>query len=290
MSDYTLNKYKMETEYINQSGKLNPMKYGRAKGTILLQKYLPKITPFIDVKLLENVEQWEQIKGSYDERTSFRPDSLIGDKIVRLEGSDGMLHSIPKMFEEMKQQNPNSALLLLKTKEKQLPRYQSDGGFNVIFNMGQNIIIEFVGKGFDGRELTHGIAIHEKYQIPWERTLFIKDKKDLIKENIVGKFCVSEKHYKAQRKERIGFLIERCHYSEELLEESIPNTFTPMNSEILHQILDDVIFELYKQKNTLLLDGLTSFGVQGNIIDGKIEPWEIFRAERVIEKNIDLEK
>ena len=65
----------------------------------------------------------------------------MGDKIVRLEGSDGMLHSIPNMINEMKKQNSNSALLLLKTKEKQIPRYKDDGGFNVIFNVGQDVII-----------------------------------------------------------------------------------------------------------------------------------------------------
>ena len=33
-----------------------------------------------------------------------------------------------------------------------------DEGFNVLFNMGNNVIIELVGKGFDGHEVTQGLA------------------------------------------------------------------------------------------------------------------------------------
>lgn len=269
---------------------LNPMKFGRAKGTALLQKYLPKISPFTDIRLVEDIEQWEKIKDNYDEQTFFRPDSLIGDKIVRLDGSDGMLHSVPQMIEEMKQQNPRSALLLMKTKGKQIPRYEDDGGFNVLFTLGQNVVIEFVGKGFDGRELTHGKAVHERYQIPWERILFFEDKEDLIRERECGKYYVNQKDYEAHREERIHFLMKRCHYSREMLEENIPCNFVPMSDEILQQVLDDIILELYGQVNRLVSDGLTTFAVQGNIINGKLEPWEIFRAERLIEKDIDFSR
>lgn len=54
-------------------------------------------------------------------------------------------------------------------------------------------------------------------------------------------------------------------------------------------ILDDIIFELYKRNNDLLRDGLKTFNVQGNIVNGNIVPWEIFRPERLIAKEIKKE-
>ena len=39
-----------------------------------------------------------------------------------------------------------------------------------------------------------------------------------------------------------------------------------------------------------LRDGLMRFGVQGNIVNGNIQPWEIFRAERLVTKDIEMER
>ena len=156
-----------------------------------------------------------------------------------------MLKSVPQMIEEMKRQNPNSALLITKTKNKQIPRYEDDGGFAVLFDKDKNVIIELVGKGFDGRELTHGKTVHESYTIPWGKILYIKDKSNLVKDD------------------------------KKVLEKKIPKTYKPVENEIIKQIIEDIIFELYIKKEELSKDGLNYFLVQGNIINGKVEPWEL---------------
>ena len=63
-----------------------------------------------------------------------------------------------------------------------------------------------------------------------------------------------------------------------------------ISDDIIKKLLDDVVLEIMKKRQMILRDGLTRFGVQGNIIDGNIQPWEIFRAERLIPKDIELER
>ena len=92
-------------------------------------------------------------------------------------------------------QGPNGVVLCMKAKEKGVHRYENDGAFNILFNMGQSIIIELVGKGFDGHELTQGLALHEYYIIPWEKVLFMGNRKDLEKDEDVIKRFVDSKAY-----------------------------------------------------------------------------------------------
>lgn len=176
------------------------------------------------------------------------------------------------------------------TKEQAVHRYENDGGFNFLFNMGENIIIELVGKGFDGHELTQGLAIHERYQIPWDEVLFMKDRTDLLKSVVVGKACVTKNSYAKQREERVKFLRDICHYDIDKIEEHVPQQYKLVDNNIITRILDDVVFELMKKQSSLRQDGLKRFGVQGNLLHGRVQPWEIFRAERMVTKDIELER
>lgn len=264
--------------------KINLLDYGKARGAVYLKKYLPNLTPFTDISLVNNLKEWQQIKDSFNEHSFIRPDTLIGDKMVRLEGSDGMLSSVPKMIEEMKEQNPNSALLIVKTKNTQIPRYMDNGGFVVLFEIPNKIIIEFVGQGFDGRELTHGKAVHESFDIPWNKVLYIKNKNDLRKYSEIKKFIVNQEEYEKSREERINFLMKRCNYSRNILEENIPTKYLPVNEDIIKQVLDNIILELYIKQKQLLEDNLNYFCIQGNIINNKLEPWELFTIDRLIQK------
>ena len=105
----------------------------------------------------------------------------------------------------MEGQNPNSALLITKTKNKQIPRYEDDGGFAVLFDKVKNVIIELVGKGFDGRKLTHGKTVHESYTTPWGKILYIKDKSKLVKDKDIIRHTINQKDYDYDKKERIDF-------------------------------------------------------------------------------------
>lgn len=63
-----------------------------------------------------------------------------------------------------------------------------------------------------------------------------------------------------------------------------------VDNNIIRSILNNVIFELMQKQEMLRQDGLKRFGIQGNLIEGRVEPWEIFRAERWITKDVDMER
>ena len=259
----------------------NPMKYGKAKGIVLLQKYLPKISPFEDVKIISTIDEWNAVKDEYGDFISHRVDMPIGtNKKNAVKGTNGFKDSIQGLIEEVNKQGSEGVVLLMRTKEPPFYRYENDGGFNIFFTLDENIVIELVGKGFDGHELTQGWAMHERYIIPWDEALFIRDRIDMLKNDSVVKARVTPKCYTKQRKERIEFLRNDCHYDIADIEKNVPEQYNLIDNEIIKRIMDDVIFELITKQNLLRQDGLKKFVVQGNLLHGKVQPWEIFRTER----------
>lgn len=158
----------------------NPMKYGKAKGIVLVQKYLPRINPFKRIDIISTTEEWNAVKDKYGRFVASRVDMPIGEaKKNVVKGTSGLPESIPSLIEKVNEQSSKGVVLVMETKKQAIPRYEYDGGFNISFNTGENVIIEIVGKGFDGHELTQGLAVHERYQIPWDEVLFMRDRKDL---------------------------------------------------------------------------------------------------------------
>lgn len=269
----------------------DPMKYGKAKGIVLLQKYLPKISPFEDVKIISTIDEWNDVKDEYGDFISHRVDMPNGTpKKNAVKGTNGFKDSIQGLIEEVNKQGPEGVVLLMRTKEPPFYRYENDGGFNILFTLDENIVIELVGKGFDGHELTQGWAMHERYIIPWDEALFIRDRIDMLKNDSVVKARVTPKCYTKQRKERVEFLRTDCHYDIADIEKNVPEQYNLIDNEIIKRIMDDVILELITKHSLLKKDGLRRFAVQGNLIHGRIQPWEIFRAERWINNNIELDR
>ena len=267
------------------------MKYGKAKGIVLLQKYLPQISPFKSVDIVSTIDEWNAVKEKYGDFVAHRVDMPIGDPRKNVvQGTSGFSNSIPGLIKKVNEQSPNGVVLLMATKEQAVHRYENDGGFNILFNMGENIIIELLGKGFDGHELTQGLAIHERYQVPWDEILFMRDRIDLLKSPTVGKARVTPDCYAKQRNERVKFLRDICHYDIDKIEEHVPQQYKLIDNDIIKGILDDVVLELIKKQTSLRQDGLKRFGVQGNLLHGRAQPWEIFRAERMVTRDIDIER
>lgn len=276
------NKEKSRQFSEEESKRRNLSRYGKAKGTLLLQKYLPKLYPFNKISVIKNKEEWEKVKDQYPDRVTTRTDTLIGDaRNVRINGAGGKKELVPEMIDEIKKQNPEGVLLVLDKKTETLPRYENDGGFNVQFNDNDSVVIELTGKGFDGREITREKSVHERYVIPWDLVLFMRNKSDLMRNRHVDKYVISNEDYARSRKERIEFLKE-VDEEEEKIKRAIPEHYKPIDSDILKSILDNIVFEMYKNKTDFYRDGLRNFNVQGNIVAGKLEPWEIFRPERLI--------
>ena len=269
------------------------MQYGKAKGIVLLQKYLPKLSPFQSIDMVSNLDEWNAIKDKFGDFVPNRVDYPIGaSRKNAIAGTNGFTSGIPELLEKVNTQSENGVVLLLPLKEtvEVPPRYEDEGGFNVLFNMGSSILIELVGQGFDGHEVTQRLANHERYVIPWSEVLFIRNRKDMLKNSIVEKSHVKPEEYAKQRQERVKFLHEVVGYDLATIEAKIPQSYRLIPEDTIEALLNDVVLELMQKSGILQRDGLTRFGVQGNIINGTIQPWEIFRGERFMKKQIEMER
>ena len=82
-------------------------------------------------------------------------------------------------------------------------RYERYAGISVGVSLGNAIYIDAVGKGFDGREISKGVCVHERYYIPWFeiRGLTIEN---FHKYNI---YTIDQLDYIQTRNERIDYLL-----------------------------------------------------------------------------------
>lgn len=285
-----LNKQKSRIFFAREQEKRNLMRFRKAKGIVLASKYLPSLIPFSGLKIVSSKEEWEKIKDNYPDILTTRTDTIIGDlPIVKIDETTGSKEEIPNIIDEIKKQNPNGVLLILEKETPTNPKYENDGGFNVAFYEGDSVVIELVGKGFDSKSITREKAVHERYIIPWDEISFVKDKSDLIRRNYLvpnssTDLVVNKDEYSKQRQERLEFL-ESKHEDMFKAEKAIPTEYKPVDIQIIKGILDNIVFELYKNRNELLRDGLRNFNVQGNIVDGKTEVLEFFRHERLKERS-----
>lgn len=255
----------------------DPMKYGKARGIMLLNKFLPDVTPVANMDIISSLEDWEALKEKYSGFAFQRVDWPIGTpkpKVVY--GTNGKPDNIPHLIKKAKQDCPESVVLLMKTKKDSVYRYDYDGGFNVLFDPNKEVIIELVGKAFDGHELTYGLATHERYVIPWSETLFVTSK------NIASyrKYVVAPEEYAKQRAERIDYLINDCAYDSYTVNKRVPKTYQSLSGYLIDDLIDRIVFELYSKKDELKQLGLAKYCVQGNFVNGEVQPWEIFVPNR----------
>lgn len=257
-------------------------KYRKASGMLLLNKYLPKVTPIMHMDIVESLEEWEAVKDKYRGSSVHRTDVPFGKPVPKNEVSstNGFASEMPELLDRVKEQSPDGVVLLMATKEPVCPRYLYDGGFSVMFALGEDIAIELVGRAFDGHEVTQGLAVHEQYILPWDEVLFIKSRADLTRNRRVVAYLVSDEQYAKQRAERVDFLTKSCKYDAKLVEANVPKRVAPLSERLIRRLLDDIVLELMKQQTVLARNGLKRFGVQGNFVNGKVQPWEIFRMER----------
>lgn len=258
----------------------DPMNYGKAKGIMLLGKYLPQVTPFTQLDIVGTLAEYEEVKDKYGDFAVHRVDMPIGKSLKNaVAGTSGFANEIPALIEKVNQQDPEGVVLLLSTKRPMPPRYLYTGGFNASFTIGGELIIEFVGQGFDGHELTQGWAVHERYIVAWRDLPFVVDRPDLM-QYAIERFRVSSDAYAKQRAERISFLVDDCHYDAATVMAHVPEQYDFLRCAPINRFLRYVVFELFRQQEKLARDGLYEFGVQGNFVGGHPEPWEIFQPER----------
>ena len=185
-------------------------------------------------------------------------------------------------IEEVKSAVPDAVIILEDMKSGSNERIHTQGGVNLDIQIGDHVYIDYVGPGFDCRELCTGKAAHETWNIPWNEVPFLKD-------SAITKYKTSEisqEEYVETAKERILFLIKAFPDRKEEILQTMPKRYNGISRQIFRDVREQVIFPLWLQHEQLLRDGLGSFGVEVNVVeDGTLVPMEIEVPDRFKNKD-----
>ena len=202
-------------------------------------------------------------------------------QLYGVEGNFVKKSEVQNYIKRVKQSNPKGVTLCIDTEEGTQEKVKTDGAFNVYLQMGKKVYIDFLGKGYDMGAITKGKENHESWSIDWDDILFVTpNKMNKYRLNLI-----SDEDYFKSASRRLQHLLN-IGYSREHIKGKIPRHYSQMPLWAKEMLLDKIIFPLYCKKNELSQAGLTSFGVQGMIIDGKLFPIEFNRQVRFANKNV----
>jgi hypothetical protein len=225
-------------------------KYGKARGFLVAKRY--KLPTYSNFYIIENEEEAKLLLEQHKEQEKFcmRADTTMGNVPLGIDGKNGNRETIFEYLKEIKEKSKelgiNGAAIIYWNKGKFCPTYDTDGCFYLDYCKNRNaLIIDYVGKGWDGSFLSHGTACHETYEIPWKDILFF----DENNKNRYRKQIISEQSYSKLREDRIKDLIKDFGLSLEECNQVIPNEYKGIKSEHLRQTFNQVILPMYDRKD-----------------------------------------
>lgn len=258
----------------------------KGKGIKLISKYLPHLSVHKQLYVVNTIEEWNQIKDKLPETVTIRTDSKNGMPIPNIGGITRLKKDVDEYFERAMKIEEEPYFLCMELEEGTGERIDTLGGFLIDATMGGNVHIGYTGPCFDCRELTKGKAEHETWTIPWKDILFVKGTNHR-KWHIQ---TINQEAYTQTAIERIKFLV--YEYPERRYEiiEKMPSNYTLIKSDIIENLINQVMVPLYDRKEELLKDGLEKFDVEVNVLkNGRLVPFEICRPERFIIKKQEKE-
>lgn len=260
--------------------------YKKCKGIALVDKYLPQLTPFNKMYVIDSLEDWEKVESEF-------PITMMTARCDCPKGVNGKLPSgqtfnrdrVRGYIQEVKNSVPNAVIILQDMKKGTNERIHTQGGVCLDVKIGNYVYMDYVGQSFDCREMCLGKATHESWNIPWSEVPFMKDSAIMKYKT----FETSQEAYIETAKERIAFLIKAFPDRKDEIFETMPKRYKGISRQIFRDIREQVIFPLWMQHEQLLKDGLGSFGVEINIVeDGTLVPMEIQVPDRFKEKDNNL--
>ena len=280
-------------------GKAKMMTIGKAKGMALLDSYFKHINPFLKIYLVDTKEDWDKIQEEMPSIVTCRVGTRIGDKVIDVRGQTFAKENVPQYIKNMQKANLDEHgntisevyTIIAETQKGSGERVYTDGGFNIAFNLANfsnMTTIEWVGKGFDSVELTQNKVVHESWKNVKLEDIVMEGN---LQRNIDTYSKITEAAYKDSIKERIEFLSEsakkypeNAQYIQSEIKQYIPKTYKPMNASIMDSIINNICVPVYEQAAKMRMNGLNYFTIQGNIVDGRIIPFEIATIDRMQQK------
>lgn len=223
-------------------------RYGKARGFLLAKRY--KLPSFSNYYIVQTQDDVQSLLKMHPEQNEFfmRADAQIGSHPISVSGRNGTRESIYNFFREIEENsakvNSEGVALIYWSDGEFCHSYETDGSFYLDFCSGSKLLIDYVGKGWDGSVLSHGSVCHESFSIPWQDILLFEWKNS--NEYRIKK--VSDFEYQEQRKRRINELVSKNVLSLKDAENAIPITYRGMSKYDLEDVIRDVIFPMYQNK------------------------------------------
>lgn len=248
--------------------------YYRTSDMINLIKYFPEICSILNLVIINDELDYLENKQELENLDHIRVDSLKGRNIIR-----GIEVSGPKdvisIIRKVKEKDSEGVVVLFNFITPPSERYEKYAGISIRIDVGESIYIDAVGKGFDGREVSKSICIHERYYIPWFelRKCCIENFKEY------QTYQINNDDYYKTRLERVKFL-KSIGLDYEIFSKYIPETYEPIPDFIWLSVIKGILKPLEKKEEILLNDGFSHFAISGHTEGKDFCPWQMFDKNR----------
>ena len=251
------------------------MEYYRTSDMLNLLYFFPELSPIKDLTIVESEEDYLNNKDFLDSFNQNRVDTLKGrTPIVGIENSGGSNCFYDTLI-KVKEKDPLGVLVLFNIIGKSSERYERYAGISVGIDLGEDVIIDAVSKGFDGREVSKSICIHERYFIPWY------DLRKISVDNFkqYQTYQINNTDYQMTRIERIKFL-KSIGLNPDVFLPYIPENYQPIPDFIWLSVIKNLLKQLEKNEDILASCEFTNFAISGHTENNQFVPWQMFDKSR----------
>lgn len=256
---------------------LEMLNYHRTRDMINLLKFFPELSPIKDLYIVKSIDDYYDNLEICKNITCLRNDTLVTKPAMKSVEVKGFPYDFENIFLKVKDIDKDGVLVLFNVTNEPSERYERYAGISVGVSLGNGVYIDAVGKGFDGREVTKGLSVHERYFIPWFelRKCNIDNFKDY------RTYLITDEDYKLSRKERIEFL-KSVGISETAFWGYIPEKYEEIPNFIWIDIIKNIIKKLEDKELELRSSGMLEFAISGHTEGKYFRPWQIFDKRRYI--------
>lgn len=223
-------------------------RYGKGKGYLLAKRY--KLPVYSNFFIIENEEEAQTLLDTYKNQRDFcmRSDTAIGNIPIGIGGANGNRETMFEYIRRIKQKSnelgTKGVAIIYWDNGRFCPTHEIDGSFYLDYRSEEKLMIDYIGKGWDGSYLSHGSACHETYVIPWEDILFLDDN-NRMKYRIK---VIKPSTYSELRIARVDELVRR-RISREEVEKSIPHKYNGIKNDYFRRVVNQVIIPMYYNKD-----------------------------------------
>lgn len=259
----------------SKNDEMKMMNYYRTSEMLNLKHFFPEVSPIKEIVIVENPEEFLENKDYFESFDQNDVDTIKGRLPITGIQNRGKSDQFYRTLLEVKKKDEKGVLVLFNIDITPSERYERWAGININVNVGDNVIIEAVSKGFDGMEVSHGICTHERYLIPWYqlRTISIDNFKKY------QNFKISQEDYDVTRKNRIKFL-KSIGLDEKSFISYIPEIYQNIPDFIWSDIIKNILKKLEKQEDYFLSYGHKTFVISGHTEGKRFTPWKMFDKNR----------